>query len=271
VNNRLSKRLVVALAASLAAGLCFAADDPDNPNGGDPNGGAPKDKTVRQAVSSSVKPSEKAVPRIWIGLTGSYTPLRLIKGNNSGNLVDSNGDTFTATTAQGQAGGGAILNARLFSGFGISLGAIYRFTGYDATDVVNDVNGTVNLERSRVRLIDIPVMLRYSGRKWNPNKHTFYELGGVVREGFSIQTVTNSVDQVTGELGPNSGTGTAYKRRVFGAVAGAGLIGRDDFGIIVSPEVRYTRWMEDTFSSPNISGLVHSNKNQLEITVSFGF
>jgi hypothetical protein len=271
VKNTFSKRLVVVLAASLTAGWCFAADDPGNPNGGAPNGGTPKDKTVRQSISSSVKPSEKAVPRIWIGLTGSYTPLKLIKTNSSGNLTDTNGDVFSATSAQGQAGGGAIVNARLFYGFGISLGAIYRFTGYDATDSVNDEYGTVNVERTRVRLVDFPVMVRYSGKKWNPSRHTFYELGGTLREGISIQTTTNSVDGVYGELGPGPTSGTTYKRRVFGAVAGAGLIGRDDFGIIVSPEVRYTRWMSDTFSSPYITSLVGSNKNQLEVTVSFGF
>ena len=182
----MSKRLVVLLAASLAAGLCFAADDPGNPNGGDPNGGAPKEKSVKQAVSSSVKPSEKPVPRVWIGLTGSYTPLKLIKANNSGNITDPGGDTFTAKAAQGQAGGGAIVNIRLIKGFGISLGAIYRFTGYDATEDTNPANSAIgdtfeNIERTRVRLLDIPVMVRYSGKKFNPSKHTFYELGGVMR------------------------------------------------------------------------------------------
>jgi outer membrane protein with beta-barrel domain len=268
VKNSVSKRLALVLAASLAASVCWAADDPDSPNGGQDAGTSKK--SVRQAVSSSVKPSEKAVPRIWIGLTGSYTPLKQIKANNSGNLTDSNGDTFTATSAQGLAGGGAIVNVRILHGFGLSLGAIYRFTGYDANDAVNDVNGTVEVERTRVRLLDLPLMVRYSGKKWNA-KHTFYELGGVVRQGFSIQTTTNVVDGVNGELGPGPTSGTTFKHRIFGAVAGAGLIGRDDFGIVVSPEVRYTRWMEDTFSSSNISGLLNSNKNQLEVTVSFGF
>jgi hypothetical protein len=269
VKNSFSKCLIAALAASWAVGLCFADDDP-----GDPNGGAPK--SAKQAVSSSVKPSEKAVPRIWIGLTGSYTPLKLVKANNSGNITDSGGDTYTAKAAQGQAGGGAIVNIRLIKGFGISLGAIYRFTGYDATEDTNPANSAIgdtfeNIERTRVRLLDIPVMVRYSGKKFNPSKHTFYELGGVVRQGFSTQTGTYATEYLFNETGPGSTFGTNYKRRVYGAVAGAGLIGRDDFGIIVSPEVRYTRWMDDTFSSPIVSGLVNSNKNQLEVTVSFGF
>jgi hypothetical protein len=269
----LSKRLVMTLAAWLAAGSCFAAD---GPNGGDPNGGAPKEKTVKQAVSSSVKASEKPVPRIWIGLTGSYTPLKLVKANNSGNLEDSGGNVYTAKPAQGQAGGGAIVNISLLRGFGISLGAIYHFTGYDATEDTNAANSAIgdtfeDIERTRVRLVDFPFMVRYSGRKFNPSKHTFYELGGVMRQGFQLKTTTYAVDAIYGATGTGSTFGTNYKPRIFGAVAGAGLIARDDFGIIVSPEVRYTRWMDDTFSSPIVSGLLNSNKNQLEITVSFGF
>lgn len=251
------------MAVSLTAGQCFAADDTGDPNG------APKDKAAKspkQLVSSSVKPSETPIPRIWIGLTGSYTPLHLLKGNANG-VTDSNGDSFSATGANGLAGGGAIVNARIFRGFGLSIGAIYRFTGYDATAVYNDVNGTVNIERARVRLLDFPVLVRYTGRKWNPSKYTFYELGATLREGLSLKTTTNSVDGVTGELGPGPTTGTKYKRSYIGATAGVGFSAKDDFGIILSPEVRYTRWTGETFNSPLLGG----QHNQLEITVSIGF
>jgi hypothetical protein len=271
VKLTLQKSLVIAFASALLASSCFGAEDQADPKatGTPAKTTAPKEekekKTPKQLISSSIGTSEKPIPRIWIGLTGSITPLKLIKGNTG--IQDSNGSIFSSKSANGQLGGGAILNVRLYRGFGISLGSIYRFTGYDATATLNDLNGTTNVERTRVRLLDFPVMIRYSGRKFNPSKRTFYELGGVMREGMSIKTTTNSIDQVTGELGAGPVTGTRYKHQVFGAVAGAGLIGRDDFGIIVSPEVRYTRWFGETFNSP----LVGSQKNQLEFTVSFGF
>ncbi len=263
MKNTLSKRLVLVLATSLLAGSCVAADDP-----GDPNGGAPKDKekkTPKQMVSSSVKASETPIPRIWIGLTGSYTPLRLLHVNSNG-LTDANGDSFTASRAQGQVGGGLTLNARILRNYWISIGAIYRFTGYDTTDAVFDTNSDVFFERSRVRLIDVPVMLRYTGRKYNISKYTFYELGGVLRDGISRKTLNQWVD-VNGPVGVGPSSGTSYRRMTYGAVAGAGVIGKDDFGIIVSPEVRYTRFFDDVFASP----LLGTQKNQLEITVSFGF
>jgi hypothetical protein len=68
-------------------------------------------------------------------------------------------------------------------------------------------------------------------------------------------------------LGPGVTSYTSYHRTNIGATAGAGLIAKDDFGIIVSPEVRYTRWMGDTFGSNTLG----TQRNQLEITVSFGF
>jgi hypothetical protein len=263
VKNTLGRFSVIVLAASLLAGSCLAADDP-----GDPNGGAPKDKekkTAKQMVSSSVKSSETPIPRIWIGLTGSFTPLRLLHANSNG-LTDANGDSFSASRAQGQIGGGVSINARIFRSYWINIGAIYRFTGYDTAEAVNDTNSDYFFERSRVRLLDIPVMVRYTGRKYNISKYTFYELGGVVRDGISRKTLNEWVNE-NGYVGTGPTSGTNYRRMTYGGVVGAGVIGKDDFGIIVSPEVRYTRWFEDTFSSP----LLGSQKNQLEITVSFGF
>lgn len=269
----LHKRFVVLLAASLLAGSCLAADDT-----GDPNGGKPSDKNNKQMSSSSVKSSESPIPRVWIGLTGSYTPLKLLKTTGNNGYSDNLGDTFTDTTAQGQFGGGATINARVYRGFWLSVGAIYRFTGYDwtedttnnATGVITPIGTVVNniyIERSRLRLIDFPVMVRYTGRKYNISKYTFYEAGGVLRDGLS-HTVIDNVTNVSGYTpGPTVSSGTNYRRLVPGAMVGAGITAKDDFGIIVSPEVRYTRWMGDSLSS-NILG---TQRNQLEITVSFGF
>jgi hypothetical protein len=261
---------MLVLAASLLAGSCFAADDQGNANTGTPQD--KQKKTPKQLVSSSVKASETPIPRIWIGLTGSYTPLKLLNASNAGLTNSTTGENISAIGAQGQAGGGLTVNARIYHSFWLSLGAIYRFTGYDWMDNVNDINGDVFVYRSRARLIDFPVLVRYNGRKWNVSKYTFYELGGVLRDAISNKTTSNWSDYDSLGLGPSpEGNPTIYKRNVIGAVAGAGVIGKDDFGIIVSPEIRYTRWMGDTFSSPAGLNVLSSQRNQLEITVSFGF
>ncbi len=273
MKNSLSKCLFVLVAASLLATPCFAADD----DPGDPNIFSHKDKdpdkakdkkSPKQMVSSSVKASETPIPRIWIGLTGSYTPLRLMSANTTGFQNPTTLETINATRSQGQVGGGLTVNARILRNYWLSVGAIYRFTGYDWMYGSNDVYGDGYVERSRIRLIDIPAMIRYTGRKWNPSKYTFYEIGATYRDVFSRTTTTNWANTTTASfVGPALSSGTNYRRTTIGAVAGAGLIAKDDFGIIVSPEVRYTRWMGETLSN----SVLTTQRNQLEITVSFGF
>ena len=287
MKNSLRKSVFVVLASSLLACSCFAADDdPGDPNifshkDKDGNPKVKEKKTPKQLVSSSVKASETPIPRVWIGLTGSYTPLNLIKANTVG-LTNSNSDSTSAKSAQGLAGGGLTVNARVLHNYWISIGAIYRYNGYDwnyALNPLTDGNFDTFTERSRARMIDFPLLVKYSGRKYNISKRTFYELGAVYRDVLSRKTTTNWADFNSTSLGPippglplPSGGAypspiVAYKPHTFGAVAGVGLAAKDDFGIIVSPEVRYTRWMGDTFSND----VLHSQKNQLEITVSFGF
>jgi hypothetical protein len=41
----------------------------------------------------------------------------------------------------------------------------------------------------------------------------------------------------------------------------------DDFGIRIIPEVRYTRWFNDTFRKYG----VHANRNQIEFLITLGF
>jgi hypothetical protein len=275
-----NKSLIVLLAASFLAVTCFAADDPGDPTNiifwkkdkDKDKDQDKKDKSPKQLVSSSVKPSETPIPRVWIGLTGSITPLKLLHSNNSGSITDAGGDTLSATTSGGMVGGGATVNARILKSFWLSVGAIYRNTGYDWVLQANDTNLDVFTERSRVNLIDFPVLVKYTGRKWNASKYTFYEAGLTLRDAVGRTTTTNWYDFSSNSLGPGVASGTNYNRRYYGATAGAGIIAKDDFGIIFSPEVRYTHWMGDTFNN-NFSGgnLIGTQRNQLEITVSFGF
>ena len=278
MKNSLFKSILVCLAASLLAVTCFAADDPGDPSI-IPHFGKKKSdddsssdsKGPKKLVSSSVKTGEAPLPRVWIGLTGSITPLKLLKASSNGVSL-SDGENFNATTAQGLYGGGLSLDARVLQNFWISVGAIYHFTGYDWTWYTNDTNLDIFTERSRARMIDIPVLVRYNGKKWNLNKHTFYELGGTYRNGISRQTTTNWLDFESASLGPGIASNTAYHRTNYGATAGVGFTARDDFGIILSPEVRYTRWMGDTFADTIAGGYVlGTQRNQLEVTLSFGF
>jgi hypothetical protein len=220
--------------------------------------------STKHLTSSSVHESRSAeLPRVWAAISGSYLPFKAITTKSTSN--STTGEQVTSTSANGQAGAGVTVNARLFRGYWISLGAIYRFTGYDTTDAVN--SNTFYLERTRARFIDFPALIRYAGPHFRWSKYSFYELGGAVRYATHIQ-LTQAATDASGNYyccAPASTTG--IKRMTEGVVVGTGMSGRDDFGIIVSPEVRYTRWMGNTFSSPTVGTM----RNQLEVTVSFGF
>lgn len=220
--------------------------------------------STKHLTSSSVRESRSAeIPRVWAAISGSYLPFQTIKTSSSTN--STTGEQITSTSANGQAGAGVTLNARLFRGYWISLGAIYRFAGYDTNDAVNS-NATY-VERTRARLIDFPAMIRYTGPHFRWSKYSFYEIGGALRYATHIQLAQAATDENGNYFCCAPASTTGIKRMTEGAVIGTGISGRDDFGIIVSPEVRYTRWMGNTFSSPTVATM----RNQLEVTVSFGF
>jgi hypothetical protein len=213
--------------------------------------------------SSSVYESKSSeIPRLWGGLTGSYTPFKMVKTTSQTNSTTQ--EQISSQAANGQVGGGVMLNYRLFRGYWLSVGAIYRFGGYDTTDAVNA--NTIYLERTRAHFLDFPALIRYSGPHFRWNKYSFYEAGATIRRANDVH-----IDQIA-----NNGAAyyccappstTAIHRTIEGVTVGTGIAGKDDFGIIVAPEVRYTYWMGNTFSSPTVSTM----KNQLELTISFGF
>lgn len=213
--------------------------------------------------SSSSTSDEPVIPRIWGGLLGSYTPFKQVSTKS---YTDSAGDVFTSTPANGQAGVGASINLRAVGGFWLNFGVTYRFGGYDTSDAVNDSAYDTYIYRGRARYYDFPLLVRYSGAKYRWNKYAFYELGGALRHA-SVTTTSGAANYDDGIYCCAPASPTTIHNNVEGAVIGTGLIGRDPFGIIVTPEVRYTRWMGSTFESSSVTG----ERNQLEVTLTFGF
>lgn len=250
--------LALSAAAWLVLGIPATAQDAGNSTT------SSSSSYSKHLTSSSVHESRSAeLPRVWAAISGSYLPFQPITAKSTSN--STTGEAINSKAANGQAGAGVTLNMRLFRGYWLSLGGIYRFAGYDTTDAVD--SNTFYLERMRARFLDFPALIRYTGPHFRWSKYSFYEVGGAVRYATRIRLSEAAVN-ASGEYfccAPPSTTG--IRRTTEGVVVGTGVSGRDDFGIIVSPEVRYTRWMGNTFTSPTIATM----RNQLEVTVSFGF
>jgi hypothetical protein len=258
----LLRRSVLGIAALAAVTVVLAADD----NPGSPAGDSPQDqKSTGVSSSSSTDTFARPIPRVWLGISGNYTPLKLLTVGT--NVNDTTGETVSSTAANGLAGVGLNLNLRVTSAWWASLGGVYRFTGYDYTDFVNDILGTEYTQRARVHLIDMPLLARYNGERFNFSKYIFYEAGGAVRYALNDRVSTVAVNSSGLIASGAPPTGIRFTRMMEGIVAGIGLAAKDEFGIVVVPEIRYTRWLGNTFDGNTVS----TQHNQLEIVITLGY
>lgn len=214
--------------------------------------------------SSSSVPEihEQTLPRIWVGISANMSPLKLFTSSSS---TDSNGDTTSTTVANGEAGGGLNINLHLLHNYWLNVGGSYYFGGYDTTNAINDTAGTLYVERTRARIIDFPVLVRYAGPRFRWNRNSFYELGGTLRLATSIDVHETAVD-TSGYICCAPPTSTHFKRETEGIAVGTGLVFKDDFGIKSAPEIRYTRYLNSAIAGPTVGTM----RNQLEIALTFG-
>lgn len=250
-------RVVVVPAASLVLGLTLFGQS-----------AADTSKTKSAQTSSSSSSSSESeghkIRRIWVGFSANYTPLRILKVSSSTN--STTGETVSSTAANGQLGGGVNVNVRVYGSFWLTFGGVYRFAGYDTNTSVNNTAETAYVERTRARLLDFPLLVRYADSRFRWSKYSFYEVGGEARYATSLKTTYGASDS-NGFFCCAPTSTTNIKKMVEGVVVGTGLVGKDDFGIKVAPEVRYVRWFGDTFRGPTLA----SQRDQLEVVITFGF
>jgi hypothetical protein len=214
-------------------------------------------------TSSSVPEiREQTLPRIWVGVSANMSPLKLFTSSSS---TDSNGDIVTTTVANAEAGGGLNINLHVLHNYWLNLGASYYFGGYDTTDAINDAAGTLYVERTRAKIFDFPVLVRYTGPKFRWSRYSFYELGGTLRYTSAIDVHQTAVDE-NGYFCCATPSGTRFKRETEGVTVGTGLVFKDDFGIKSAPEIRYTRYLNTAIAGPTVGTM----RNQLEVAITFG-
>jgi hypothetical protein len=186
---------------------------------------------------------------------------------------------YTTTPASQRIGFGLTVQLAVSQRFAINGGGYLRRIGYkmtsdiiegtdDPNTTVDERTHTVKHEDTRSRVFDFPLMIRYYGKdRHESGPRWFVQGGGAVRK---VSHVRSAVDQTV-----NSGTpeccdftpAHTERRTVYGVIGGVGLQFNDPIGVRVIPEVRYTRWMANTFNT--LSSI--SQRHQVEAMISLTF
>jgi len=222
------------------------------------------------------------VRRFSAGATLSITPLSSIRGGSSTVTNSSTVTTdYSTTNASGRIGYGITLQAGLTDHFAVAAGIYYRKFGYifntSVNTTTNIVSGgvvipttTTTSTRDDVRshVFDVPIVLRYYGKsRHTPGPRWFGEAGVAWRDATGFRTSESATDATGVVSCCTSIASDPAHRNARGFVAGAGLQFIDPFGIRVVPEVRYTRWVNQIFSSFT----THTQRNQLEANITLSF
>jgi hypothetical protein len=247
--------------------LCAAPVFPQNPTAPAPQAPAPKPVTPQTQAPQTVAPPATIrrpayVRRFSIGATLTVTGLSPIpkKETNivtTGPAVDS---LYTTTPASQRIGYGVNAQVAVTERFAVNASLLFRRAGYQMdTSIIEgvDISTTPGDERrfttkhedTRVRFADLPVLIRYYGKdRHEEGPRWFLEGGVVLRRARDVRTSVYSrvgtADTTCCDFTP----APVHKRTARGAVVGAGFQLIDQIGIRVVPEVRYTRWVSETFS-----------------------
>jgi hypothetical protein len=143
-------------------------------------------------------------------------------------------------------------------------------TFFGVDNPITDVDERTRAQRfedTRAVLYDLPAAIRFYGKARNkPGPRWFVDGGGAFRRASNVKSSVTTV--------LNAGTPTTetrplapQHRTAHGLVAGFGAQLIDPLGIRVIPEVRYTRWLNQTWNT----GSTLMERNQIEgvITLSF--
>lgn len=242
----------------------------------------PQQPKPQPQPTGAVLQEQAYVRRFSAGVTLSVLGLNSMRKNDV-NVVTTTpavDGLYTTQDVSRRVGFGLTLQGMISERIGVNAGVFLRPNiGYKMNSDIylgtNNPNATVDTrthvirnEETRFRYYDFPVTLRYYGRdRHEPGARWFFEAGGVLRRVARIRT---SIDETINDGDTTCCTttpATPARQTIRGAVAGFGVQVIDPVGIRVIPQVRYTRWGADTFSTFSTV----TQRNQIEGMISLSF
>lgn len=134
----------------------------------------------------------------------------------------------------------------------------------DPTTAADERSHKTTTENTKARLFDIPVLVHRNLRSSGVLSHLYLSGGATARLATTVRT-TNNITNADATVANNQFRAQVAKRTLIGATVGAGFRFVDEFGIKVTPEIRYTRWNGMTFNTDS----TRSPRNQLEVGIGF--
>lgn len=223
---------------------------------------------------------EPYIRRFTIGGNASILVLGLIKGGDQSESISSPPlQIDSKNESKGTLfGGGVTVQFFLTDRYAINADLQLRrpryklsTTFYEGVDNPNtagdDRTATFFTEDTRARYWDLPLLVRrYNESRFEDRRKWFYEAGPVLRRVTGIRSSTEKEFKNVKTCCDETPATPAH-RNILGAVAGVGLVLKDDFGIKLIPEFRYTRWFGGIFNNR----AAQSRRDQYEILFSITF
>jgi len=231
--------------------------------------------TAFAQTDTAQAPRTAYVRRISVALRVSVVPLDAVSESTSQETL-AVGPTAVSTTSDSKfrrLGGGLGVQLALSDRFAVNVDGLYRKFNYvNTTELRTGVdNPNTSADERTLRTVtktveasawEFPVVIRrYSRSRFESGALWFMEVGGSLRRATKVQAFSESNGEIT-----DAGTPVSKRFRP-GVVGGFGVHLTDDFGIRVTPQVRYTYWLSRTIDDRPARSAVH----QAEVIIGISF
>jgi hypothetical protein len=175
------------------------------------------------------------------------------------------------------AGYGITAEFQITTSFGIAADLLFHQVRYEMLNNIRtgtrNPNTTIDnrpvtqiREKTRAQFFDLPIIVRWRPTdEYGDPARWFLGIGPTVRQTRNVRTF---YDQSQPRVDNPVTEGVApFNKHIYGATVAAGITAKDDFGIRITPEVRYTRWVGQSFSN----FAARTNRHQLQILLGITF
>jgi hypothetical protein len=185
---------------------------------------------------------------------------------------DSLAITQTTQAEYSHIGGGVTVEYAVSRRVLVSADLLYHKFGYTAKGSTlaiaadGTISGTSSQERTHARYWDLPVVIRFTNLGDIGAARAFLGAGMALRRITNITTSGFNIDEA-GNTVINNAPRAPLNQTIYGVIAAAGVRAVDDFGIKVTPELRYIYWFGNIFGSwPG-----QQRRNELQVLLGITF